>query len=311
MIKCKRIPHNATIGIYSPSEPITESRESRFEKGLSVIRENGFKIKLGRRVLEKHFYMAGTPRQRAEDIMELIRDDEVDLLLASWGGKSCNQILSLLDYDVIKNVRKPILGFSDSCVLLNAITEKTGLFTIHGPNVAGKFFETSHADLAILTQRSFKENLLGSKKTPENAKAIRGGSCVGRLFGGNLSTFTLGLLGSDFFPSYAQGIFFWESAGETPQIIDQHLTCLRNAGIFENVKGMVIGDFIREETEDYKRRDPFEVILSVLGDYSFPILYCPSFGHPSHLENPPIPIGPLCELDTDKATLILDEDIVE
>lgn len=311
MSKCHRIHDGATIGIYSPSEPITESRKPRFERGLYVIREHGFKIKLGSSVFGSHFYMAGTAKQRAEDIMDLLKDDDVDVLLASWGGKSCNQILSLLDYDTIRSIRKPILGFSDGCVLLNAITAKTGLFTVHGPNIAGKFYETKHADLRILKDTPFSKNLLTNEDRCEDARIIRGGTCTGRLFGGNLSTLTLGLLGSQFFPSSSEGIFFWESAGETPQIIDQFLTCLRNAGVFENMKGMIIGDFIIEEAEEYKKRDPFEMVLSILSDYSFPILYYPSFGHPSNLENPPIPIGPLCRLDVDNTTLYLEEDVVE
>lgn len=311
MIKCKKIQKNSTVGVYSPSEPITDNRRPRLEDGIKPLENNGFSVKYSKNAFNNYYYMAGTPEERALDINNLVKDDEVDFLLASWGGKSCNQILQLLDYDSIKNARKPILGFSDGCVLINAITAKTGLFTIHGPNVAGKLHETKHSDFQILRQAEYTQNILGDTQSVSGSKVINGGKSQGRLMGGNLSTFVLGLLGSEYLPRFEKGIFFWESAGETPQIIDQYLTALINAGFFQQVTGMVIGDFIRDETESYKERDPFDVIKELFKDYSFPIIHTPTFGHPGHLENPAIPIGPMCELDSDNATLSLLENIIE
>lgn len=312
MIKPRKILQNSCIGIYSPSEPITENRKERVAQGINVIHQNGFRVKLGTNVFAQRYYMAGEPACRAQDVNQLIKDENVDILLASWGGKSCNQILPLIDFDLIKKSRKPILGFSDGCVLLNAITAKTNLFTFHGPNVAGKFFETKHPDLSILIKDFYEDkvNLLG-KTENVNFRILKKGKCQGRLFGGNLSTFVLGLLGSEYIPKFKEGIFFWESAGETPQIIDQFLTCLKNAGIFNFVKGMIIGDFIREETEKYKARDPFDAILDIFNDFNFPILHCPTFGHPGHLENPVIPIGPMCELNAKEVSLYLLESVIE
>jgi muramoyltetrapeptide carboxypeptidase len=312
MIQCKKQRNDSCIGIFSPSEPITsESRRVRFEKGIKVLKEYGFQIKISKNAFSQHSYMAGTPEDRANDINELVEDNEVDILLTSWGGKSCNQILRYLNYDVIKASKKPILGFSDGCVLSNAITAKTGLITFSGPNVAGKTFETKHSSLNILKENFYenKNNLLGDPSSVE-LKVLKDGVAKGRLFGGNLSTFVLGLVGSEYMPKYEDGILFWESGGETPQIIDQFLTCLSNAGVFDSLRGMVIGDFIREEDESYKVRDPYEMVLEVLKEYSFPIFYCPTFGHPGNLENPAIPIGPLCELDTYNKSLLLLEPVI-
>jgi len=231
--------------------------------------------------------------------------------LGSWGGKCCNQLVSHLNYQIIGESQKPILGFSDVCVLLNAITAKTHLVTFHGPNVAGKLFETRHANLSLLTNEhhSTTLNVLGNTESV-NTKVIRGGVAEGRLFGGNLTTFVLGLLGSPYMPQFEQGIFFWESASERPQIIDQYLAALRNAGMFNKLSGMIIGDFIQEERADYKVRDPFDVIRDAVSEYQFPVIYCPTFGHPGNLENPIIPIGAKCRLDSDSMNLTLLESVV-
>lgn len=310
-MKVKSISSASKIGIFSPSEPITQDREDRFKRGLNVLRSNGYQCVLGKNVYLSHYYMAGTISQRVGDIHELCENNEVDALIASWGGKSCNQILSEIDYEIVFNSRKPIMAFSDGCVLLNAITEVTGLNTFHGPNVAGKMFETRHSNLKLLhVDTDYNSvNILGNIKKSEY-KVIKSGTTQGRLFGGNLSTFVLGLVGSKYMPRFNNGVFFWESMGQKPQIVHQYLTCLRNAGLFDRLGGMVIGDFITEENEDYKVRRPFEMIEDVTDGFNFPILYSRTFGHPRELENPIIPIGATAELSTDSISLTLCEGVV-
>lgn len=311
MILPKRLEAGSTIGIFAPSEPILGSRIERFDRSMQILYNHGFHVKLAPHCMEHYFYMAGTVKNRIADIHTLAYDQEVDVMFAAWGGKSCNQLLPHLDYELLATARKPILGFSDVSVLLNAIAWKSHLITFHGPNVAGKLFETEHSDLSLLSVEdkvAMKRNLLGdvNKVSPV---VLRGGVGVGRLFGGNLSTFVLGLLGTDFMPRWKDSILFFESGSQPPQIIDQYLTTLQNAGILRGLKGMIIGDFIREDPVEWKRRDSLDVILSIVEDYEFPVLYCPTFGH-RPLENPILPIGAYCKLDASNAYLQLLEPVV-
>lgn len=311
MQAAKRLNHNARIGIFSPSEPVTETRRPRLDEGIKILHNNGFGTKFSRHAFSLRAYMAGSVQERVNDIWELALDQEVHALMASWGGKSCNQLLPYIDYRNLLEARKPILAFSDGCVLLNAITAQTGLITFHGPNVAGKLSETKHADLSILTYdfREKRINLLGDP-TKTETRVLRPGNSKGRLFGGNLSTFVLGVVGSKFIPQFEEGILFWESVEHTPQIVDEYLVCLRNAGVFEKLTGMIIGDFIYPDTVTYKTRDPFEMISDIVAGYKFPVVYCRTFGHPPQLENPTIPIGAMCELDTNSMFLRLMEPVV-
>ena len=164
MIYPYRLRHGDPIGIYSPSEPITEERLPRFNKGISVLSSHGYTVKYGDNVFKQNAYMAGTIKERINDINMLLSNNNVKAIMTSWGGKSCNQLLPYLDYGLIAKQRKPIMGFSDGCVLLNSITYKTGLITFHGPNVAGKLYETKHSDMSLLVEpfKSLKDiNLLG------------------------------------------------------------------------------------------------------------------------------------------------------
>ena len=309
-IKVNKVSKGATIGIFSPSEPIVEKRISRFKNGISILEANGYKVKLANNALKITDYTAGCVNDRISDIHELLKDNNVDILVSSWGGKSCNQLVKNIDYKLIKKKRKAILGFSDACVLLNNITSRTGLITFYGPNVIGKLDETEHENMAILNGDFYDENVLG-KVERVDCKIIRGGKAKGKLIGGNLSTFVLGVVCSEIPHSYFDdAIFFWEDAGNSAQIINQYLTAISNRGIFERIKGMIIGDFITEETTEWKRTNDFKSIEQTLGNYNFPVLYAPTFGH-RKLENPIFPIGANCSLDADKHMLKLNETIIE
>lgn len=310
-MKVKGLKTGAKIGIFSPSEPITEERIVRFEKGVGILKSKGFGTQISLNAMNSLYYSAGTVNDRANDISQLIMDDSVSALMASWGGKSCNQLINAINYSEIAEKRKPILAFSDGCVLLNAITAKTGLFTFHGPNVAGKMFETKHSNLALIRSdvENKNSNLLGDVSSTES-KVIKKGVSQGKLFGGNLSTFTLGLGGNNLLKEFKGGIFFWESLGEPIQIVHQYLQCLRNMGLFDTLSGMVIGDYITNDEFIYRRRPPEEMLLEVTKGYNFPVLYARTFGHPGELENPIIPIGPVSELNTMTKSLSLMEEVI-
>lgn len=310
-VTVRGLSSEATIGVFSPSEPIVESRVERFKRGLSILEGHGFGVKLSKNHLAKHGYMAGTIDERVDDIHDLVRDNEVDALIASWGGKSCNQLIKKLDYRLIAKAKKPMMGFSDVDVLLNAITAHTGLITFHGPNIVGKLDETKHSDLGLLTGKSQEgANLLGTS-AQTLAQTIKEGSVSGRLFGGNLSTFVLSLFYVDVSPDFWDGkIFFWEEASMPPQLIDQYLTGLANCGLLGRIGGMIIGSFIQEDSVDWKRVDALQSLRTILSAYRYPILYCPNFGH-SSLENPLLPIGAYCNLNTGAGTLQMLEHVLD
>jgi muramoyltetrapeptide carboxypeptidase len=309
-VKVYGIDEKATLGIFSPSEPITNDRKDRFEKGLSCLLDQGFDLRIAKNAMNNDYYSAGTIEERVSDISELLRDQDVNALIASWGGKSCNQLLEDINFEEIVQYRKPILAFSDGCVLLNTITAKTGVFTFHGPNVAGKMYETKHANLDLIRKDidSSGINILGNTSIV-NPVVLRHGTASGRLFGGNLSTFTLGAVSPSLINEFKGGIFFWESLGEPTQIVHQYLQCLRNAGLFENISAMVIGDYFTQDDLEYKRRPSQDMLMDVCRGFNFPIYCARTFGHPGDLENPIIPIGPVASLDTKIGSLVLEEEV--
>jgi muramoyltetrapeptide carboxypeptidase len=303
----QRLPNGAGIGLFSPSEPITPKRAPRFEAGLGILRANGFRPILGRNCAKATVFTAGSIEDRIEDLYQLAENRDVTALLGTWGGKSCSQLIAHLDYRRLAAGRKAVLGFSDVCVLLNALTAHTGLVTFYGPNVVGKLDETEHADLGLLL-REPPANLLG-KSADANATVLCGGVGKGRLFGGNLSTFVLGVLTAELPRSWWNGgIFFWEETGQPTQIVDQYLSALESSGVLRSLGGMVVGMCAADEPAEWKRVDTLDYLRKRLSPFGFPVLHCPTFGH-ARVENPILPIGALCELNTSQSSLSLLEQV--
>ena len=84
----------------------------------------------------RHGYFPAEDEVRAADLNQAFADQEVKAVIALKGGWGAARTLPYLDFDLIENNPKILLGYSDVTSLLNAIYHKTGLMTFHGP-IAG------------------------------------------------------------------------------------------------------------------------------------------------------------------------------
>ncbi len=76
---------------------------------------------------------------------------------------------------------------------------------------------------------------------------------------------------------------------------------------------MVVGDLMFDPLDagtEWKAREAREAILIALANFTFPIAYCPTFGH-RRLENPIVPIGARCVLDFNSAHAVVLDPVVE
>ena len=124
-----------TIGVPAPSSPF-ENR-SEIDRGRRWWEERGYKVKLGSGVYAQDDYFAGDAETRARDLKALFADPEVDVVQSLRGGYGASQVVPLLDYDVIAENPKPLIGFSDITALHVAIRQRTGLVTFYGPGFTG------------------------------------------------------------------------------------------------------------------------------------------------------------------------------
>lgn len=237
LIKPRRIKKGAILGLVAPASPIYSS--TQFDEMISSLEKLGYVLKLGKHVKDRNGYLAGKDKDRAQDVMTMFSDPEVDAILCTRGGWGCNRILPLLDFDVIKSNPKPFIGFSDITSLHMAIQHKAGLVTFHGP--VGK------SEWNPFTVNAWENVLMDGGKTkftiPDDQTdsfVINSGIASGKLLGGNLTVLT-SMIGSEYLPDFSGAILFLEDVGEDVYRIDRMLTQLKLAGILDQINGFVFG----------------------------------------------------------------------
>src|SRR3954469_20502659 len=136
-IKPKRLAPGDTVMLVSPASATFNTVD------LQIARESlealGFKVKTGEHLLERHGYLAGSDKARADDINKAFADTSVAAVHAIRGGWGSARVLPYLDYDTIRRNPKVLLGYSDITALHLAIHGKTGLITFHGPIGLGRW----------------------------------------------------------------------------------------------------------------------------------------------------------------------------
>ena len=174
-----------TIAISSPAGAVWD--DSQVEKFVSIIENSGFQVKRGQTLKEKYGYFAGTDELRAKEINDFFSDKHVKAVFCMKGGWGCSRILEQLDYDVIKNNPKIIMGFSDITALLIAITSKTGLVTFHGPvgNSGWNDFTVGYVKRILVEKELVAYSYPG--EDTDKPYTITTGKVTGILVGGNLT----------------------------------------------------------------------------------------------------------------------------
>lgn len=292
-----------TVAISSPAGAVWD--ENQIEKFSDILKSFGFKVVIGKTLKEKFGYFAGSDELRASEINELFANKTIRGIFCMKGGWGCARILNKIDYKIIKENPKVIIGFSDITALLVAITAKTGLITFHGPvgNSGWNEFTKNVFSNVVMTikQFSFPENPIGEDKI----YTINPGKVSGELVGGNLTVLS-SLIGSNYLPNWKNKILFLEEAKEEPYSIDRMLTQLKLSGVLDSISGFVFGKCAKCLAEEPLKAFTFhEVILQHIKPLKIPAYYGAMIGH---IENKlTVPLGINATMDADKGTISLDE----
>ncbi|MEK7515970.1 MAG: LD-carboxypeptidase, partial [Patescibacteria group bacterium] len=128
----------------SPSSPIAAECPRRTERGIAELQRHGYEVVLGMHARAKTYHTAGTPEERASDLMSLLANPDVGIIMATIGGNNANEMLPHIDFATIRKQIKGLklfVGYSDNTILLHALWEFANVTTIHGPSLLPQFGE--------------------------------------------------------------------------------------------------------------------------------------------------------------------------
>ncbi|MGD8366485.1 MAG: LD-carboxypeptidase [Desulfobacterales bacterium] len=298
LIKPKRLKPGDTLGVVVPSSPFDQDL---FDKGLARIEQMGFRVALARGAFDHNGYLAGSDENRADQILRFFADPKISGIICARGGYGSLRLLSLIDFDRVRQHPKVFVGFSDATVLLSSFYRRSGLACFHGPMVTTLGHGADGSAEALAAALTGDQRLQISCRDGET---ICPGTATGPVCGGNL-TVLCHLLGTPFAPAFGGHILFLEDVGEAPYRIDRMLTQMRLAGALQGVRAVVLGDF----ENCGEPGQIHQIVDQAFSGGRTPILAGLSAGHGN--TNLTLPIGPIATLDANRMVLEYQEQATE
>ncbi len=241
---------------------------------------------------ERFQYLAADDKARAEDLRNAWLDPQYAAVFCARGGYGVQRMLEYVDVDELVAVPKWFVGFSDITALHEPLNAR-GLVTLHGPMAAAvEQLETADGR-ERLRALLFEPETVTDLLAPVGARTVVDGVAEGPLRGGNLAM----LASSVGTPTYTPpaGVVVLEDVDEAGYRVDRLLTQLLRAGWFDDVTGVVVGDFSGTQ-------DPGDVIRERLEPLGVPMVEGAAIGHEAL--NLAVPLGLPVRLDATAVTLI-------
>ena len=160
----RRLKKNDLIGLITPSSSI---KPGQLEDTIKKLEGLGYRAYHKKSVLDEYGYFAGKDADRAAELMHMFSNKDVNAILCVRGGYGTIRILELLDYEVIRQNPKLLLGYSDITALHAAIYKKTGLVSFHSPlgvSDFNSFALTSFNNVIVEPKENYKYDYRREKK---------------------------------------------------------------------------------------------------------------------------------------------------
>lgn len=223
-------------------------------------------------IYEKESVFSGSGKERAEALMKYYQDDSIQAIFDISGGDIANEILPYLDYSVIGKSEKQFWGYSDLTTVINGIYAKTGKSSVLY-QIRNLIYEDKEKQI-----QNFSETVLngGNQLFSFDYELIQGQELNGIVVGGNIRCL-LKLAGTPYWPCMQDKILLLEArSGTLPQMVT-YFNQLKQMGVFEMIKGIILGTFTEmEKTNDSPAIS--ELVKSFVGKH-IPIVKTQEIGH--------------------------------
>jgi muramoyltetrapeptide carboxypeptidase len=282
-IKPPALRRGDLIGIVAPASNI---KPDLLAEGCRELERLGFRVLHRPDVTSSYRYFSGTDERRTAEFLQMLRNPEVRAIFCARGGYGSGRIVPYLEPELLRANPKIVNGSSDITMLLTLL-DRAGIVSFHGPMAATTLRQGESAyDARILL-----DVLQGAtvRFPTAGTKCLRPGEGKGRLAGGCLSL-VVATLGTQYEVDTEDALLVLEDIDAKPYQIDRMLTQLVHAGKLDSVRGIVFGEMLncmQHPEQGYTLED---VVMDVLGRYSFPILYGMPTGHTSR-PNVIVPFG--------------------
>lgn len=262
-----------TVGIIAPARKVVPAETVPFK---ALMQREGFRVVETDNLYGSDRQFSGSVEERLCDIQQVFMDRELKAVFAVRGGYGTAQLLQGMDWELVRENPKWVVGFSDVTALHSSI----GKFmeTLHGPMPFSMVMEEPQDDTSF---GHLLEVLRGEKMnySLDGHPLDHQGEARGRLTGGNLSVL-YSLAGSRYEPEYEGSILFLEDLDEYLYHIDRMMTNFELRDIFKKIAGLVVGDFSgMHDNEAPFGKNALEIIAEKAHKYNVPAKFGFPAGH--------------------------------
>jgi muramoyltetrapeptide carboxypeptidase len=297
--------------------PGFKSTEEEFSKAVQYLSHKGYAVQFGSDLWQKkagHFLCSSDDESRFEDIVKALYSEDSRVIWCLRGGYGAIRLLPYL-----KTLKKPrhkklLIGISDVTSLHNFLNEEWGWPTLHSSLLdrlgMGKVPAKIEKEIWNLLEGQASE-VEFKNLVPLNpaafASAKNGKVIEAPVVGGNL-TVLQSLLATPFHPDFSGKILAIEDLGERGYRVDRIFEQFEQAGIFDGIKALVIGEFLGGEEPLTKKQLWKQVFVERALRYGFPVFKGLQMGH--GVIQRPVPFLTKAQLtlatDKTKASLVIE-----
>lgn len=239
------------VGVVATSSPVGLVE---LDRGLAFLTQLGFDPIVHPLTRAREFLFAGADEARAEALLEMARDPSIEAIWCARGGYGAGRLIPLLDRHVPAG--KLLIGYSDITILHEFVRRRWNWSTLHAVMPASNLQDVEPAALhatADLVMRRRPE--LVYEQRPLEVLQAPPASVDGQVIGGNLSlVHTFAGTRLQFDPR--DKILFLEDINEKVYAIDRYVVQMEQAGMFDGLSAVVLGDFTSCEDENNTMLDP-------------------------------------------------------
>lgn len=289
------------IGLITPSSPISEED---LKTAIQNIKSLGLKPEYLPSVIGREGFFAGSALSRADELHYFFKKKNIRAVMSVRGGYGSFEMLDLLDYQLLQENPKPLIGYSDATALLSALYHRCNIPAIHAPMALGGFSDYAAKQIKNLLFQKNNRYSISPDNNNSESYSINTGKAEGILFGGNLSVLC-SLIGTDYDPDYTGKILFLEEVNEPPYKIHRMLRQLQASGKLSRLEALIFGSFKacdniteKEKAENFSLK---EVLTQISEPLKIPAAYGFPFGHIA--DSAALPIGLRADFDSIKSNL--------
>jgi muramoyltetrapeptide carboxypeptidase len=273
--KGRALRPGAKVGVFAPASP---GDESRANAGLAELQRLGFVV-IPPDDKSSEGYFAGSAEERRREFVDRMENEQVDALIALRGGYGSTY---LLDDQLAMDVKKPkiLIGFSDLTSVQVFLWQRLGWVSFYGPMIGAGFAAGAGASGGY-DEASFLSavtSATGAWQLPLHGHTMRAGTAEGYVVGGAM-TLVEATIGTPWELDTRDAIVLLEDRGMKPYQVDRVLTHMKQAGKFDGVRGIVLGDFPECEPPVAGSPSVQDVCARILGDLRVPIVFGAPVGH--------------------------------